>query len=140
MSWISDEYQKLDQSRPALRRFGFSVGGVMLSLGILLLWRHRQGSGWPLTSIGSTLVVAAALAPASLKYVHGTWMILSLAVGWVVTRVLLTIVFFLIVSPIGLAQRAFGKRAIEAAFKTDATSYWQRRPGLPEPVDYEKQF
>src|SRR3954465_2227900 len=99
MSWINDEYQKLDRSSRALRRFGFTVGFVILFLGAVLLWRHR-GAGWPLISIGTVLVLAAGLAPLTLKWVHGPWMIVSLALGWMVTRILLTMVFFFVVAPI----------------------------------------
>ena len=139
MSWISDEYQKLDRSPRALRRFGFTVGSVILFLGCVLLWRHR-GAGWPLFWIGTVLVLAAGLAPLTLKWVHAPWMIVAVALGWIVTRILLTIVFFLVVTPIGLLQRLFGKRAIEVAFKADAASYWQPRTARPMPEDYEKQF
>jgi hypothetical protein len=139
MSLINEEYQKLDRSPRALRRFGFTVGFVFLLLGCVLLWRHR-GAGWPLVSIGAVLVLAAGLAPLALKWVHGPWMIAALALGWIVTRILLTIVFFLVVTPIGLLQRLFGKRAIEVAFEPDAASYWQPRKARPRPDDYEKQY
>lgn len=139
MSWINDEYQKLDRSPRALRRFGFTVGFVFLLLGCVLLWRHRS-AGWPLVSIGAVLVLAAGLAPLALKWVHGPWMIAALALGWVVTRILLTIVFFLVVTPIGLLQRLFGKRAIEVAFEADAASYWEPRTARPRTDDYEKQY
>jgi hypothetical protein len=139
MSWINDEYQKLDRSPRALRRFGFTVGFVILFLGCVLLWRHR-GAGWPLIAIGTVLVLVAGLAPLRLKWVHGPWMIVSLALGWIVTRILLTIVFFFVVTPIGLLQRLFGKRVVEVAFEADAASYWQARTARPMPEDYEKQF
>lgn len=139
MSWINDEYQKLDQSSRALRRFGFTVGSAILLLGCVLLWRHR-GAGWPLISIGAVMVLVAGLAPLTLKWIHGPWMIVGLALGWIVTRILLTIVFFFVVTPIGLLQRLFGKRAIEVAFKADAASYWQARTSTPMSEDYEKQF
>jgi thiol:disulfide interchange protein len=139
MSWINDEYQKLDRSSRAFRRFGLTVGLVILALGGVLLWRHR-GAGWPLISIGTVLVVAAALAPSWLKWVHGPWMIVSFILGWIVTRVLLTIVFFLVVTPVGLFQRLLGKRAIEVAFAAEAASYWQPRTARPGTDDYEKQY
>jgi hypothetical protein len=78
MSWISEEYQKLDRSPRALRRFGFTVGFVMLFLGCVLLWRHR-GAGWPLIAIGTVLVLAAASTPLGLKWIYGPWMIVSFA-------------------------------------------------------------
>ena len=139
MSWINDEYQKLDRSPRALRRFGFTVGSVILFLGCFFLWRQR-GAGWPLISIGTVLVLAAGLVPSILKWVYGPWMIGALALGWVVTRILLTLVFFLVVTPVGLLQRLFGKRVIEVDFRTDAASYWQARTASPAPEDYEKQF
>lgn len=139
MSWINDEYRKLDRSLRALRRFGLTVGLVILLLGCVLVWRHR-GAGWPLVSIGAVLVLAAGLAPSSLKWVHGPWMILALALGWVMTRILLTIFFFVVLTPVGLLQRLFGKRVIEVAFKAGAASYWQARTASPVPEDYEKQF
>jgi Saxitoxin biosynthesis operon protein SxtJ len=139
MSWINDEYQKLERSPRALRRFGFTVGPVVLFLGSVLLWRHR-GAGWPLIAIGTVLILAAGFAPLTLKWVHGPWMIVSLALGWIMTRILLTIVFFLVVTPVSLLQRFFGKRSIEVAFKADVASYWQTRTESPIPEDYGKQF
>ncbi len=139
MSWINDEYQKLDRSPRGLRRFGLTVGPVILALGCFFLWRHR-GAGWPLISIGTVLIVAAGLAPSLLKWVHAPWMMGSFVLGWIVTRVLLTIVFFLVVTPIGLLQRLFGKRIIEVAFRPNTASYWQARTTRPMVEDYEKQF
>ncbi len=139
MSWINEEYQKLDRSPRALRRFGFMVGSVILILGCFLLWRQRV-AGWPLISIGTVLILAAGMVPSLLKWVYGPWMIGALALGWVVTRILLTLVFFLVVTPVGLLQRLFGKRVIEVAWKADTTSYWRLRTDRPVPADYEKQF
>ena len=139
MSWIKNEYQGFDRSRGALRRFGVTVGLVILLLGAVMLWRDR-GASWLLISIGAGLFLAAGLAPSSLKWVHGPWMIASLALGWIVTRILLTIAFFVVITPIGLLQRLFGKSAIEVAFTANSASYWQRRTASPIPEDYEKQF
>ena len=87
-----------------------------------------------------TLVLAATLTPLQLKWIHGPWMIFSIALGWTVTRILLTMVLFFVVTPIGLLQRLFGKRAIEVAFKANTASYWQARMASPMREDYEKQF
>jgi hypothetical protein len=139
MSWINEEYRNLDQSPKALRSFGFLVGSVFLLLGALFVWRHR-GAGWPFVSIGAVLVVAGAAIPKALQWVHAFWMMIAVMLGWVVTRILLTIVFFLVVTPVGLLQRVFGKRAIEVDFRASAASYWQARTARPAPEEYEKQF
>ena len=140
MPWIKEEYQQLDRSPRALRRFGLTIGSLLLLLGALLFWRHHRGAALLFASPGGFLLILAGVAPLLLKWLHGPWMILSLALGWVMSRILLTIAFFLIVTPIGLLQRLFGKRPLEIGFRTGPTSYWQPRPAQPPPADYEKQF
>ena len=140
MHWIKEDYQNLDRSPRALRRFGIVLGSALLLLGGLLLWRHHRSAGLALVSISALFVVIAGLAPLLLKWIHGPWMILSLALGWVMSRTLLTLAFFLIVTPIGLLQRLFGKRPLEIAVRTGASSYWHPRTAQPSPADYEKQF
>ena len=137
---LGEEYQKLDRSPRALRRFGLTLGSALLLLAALLFWRHHRALGLPFAALGTLFVLVAGVAPLLLKWIHGPWMILSLALGWLMTRVLLTTAFFLIVTPIGLLQHLFGKRPLEIAFRTGATSYWQPRTAQPLPADYEKQF
>jgi len=139
MSWINDEYQKLDRSPRALRRFGVTVGAVLLVLGGIMLWRQRV-AGWPFLSIGVVMLLAAAVAPGILRSVYRPWMCLALALGWLMTRLLLTVLFFLVVTPIGLIQRLCGKRALEFRRKGDETTYWHPRTTHPAAGDYEKQF
>ena len=138
MSWISVEYQKLDRSPRALRRFGILAGAALLLLGKLLLLGGKAGA--PFLSLGTLLLLAAAFAPGVLRYVYKPWMTIAFALSWFVTRVILTLLFFLIVTPIGLLQRLCGKRALEFRFKGDDTTYWQPRTSQPVPADYEKQF
>ena len=139
MSWINDEYQKLDRSPRALRRFGIIVGAALLVVGKLLLLGDRKAGG-PFLSIGTLLLVAAAFAPSVLRYVYRPWMTLAFAMSWLVTRVILTLLFFLVVTPVGLLQRLCGKRALELHCKSGQTSYFQDRSTHPAPADYEKQF
>lgn len=139
MPWINDEYQKLDRSPRALRRFGIVIGAVLLLLGTLLLLGDRN-AGAPFLAIGALLLLAAAFAPRVLRYVYKPWMFLAFALSWLVTRVILTLLFFLIVTPLGLLQRLCGKRALEFRFKNGQTTYWQPRMTRPAAADYEKQF
>jgi hypothetical protein len=138
MSWINDEYQKLDRSPGALRRFGIMVGAALLLLGALLLAGGKAGGLF--LSIGMLLLLAAAFAPWVLRYIYKPWMTLAFALSWVVTRLILTLLFFLVVTPLGLLQRLCGKRPLEFRFRTGENTYWQARTTHPVPADYEKQF
>jgi hypothetical protein len=61
-------------------------------------------------------------------------------IGSITSRLILSILFFLVVTPIGWLQRVFAKQPLEFGFKTGETTYWKPRSGRPVSEDYEKQF
>jgi hypothetical protein len=138
MNWLTEELARMDRSPKALRRFGFVLGGMSILLGLVLLARHRTGV--PLFVIGALLILTAVLAPNALTYLHKFWIALSLLIGWLMTRVILTLVFFLVVMPIGLLQRLVGRSSVDLRFRTGASSYWQPRQKSFAPADYRNQF
>lgn len=144
----SGDFPIADERRPALlqekspstlRRFGFTTGLAFLLLGGLLHFRHH-GAGRPFSAIAALLLLLAALAPRWLRFLYRPWMRLAEIIGSITSRLILSILFFLVVTPIGWLQRLFGKRPLEFNFKTGDTTYWKRRSGRPTSEDYEKQF
>jgi hypothetical protein len=138
-SFLDAELQKLDCSVPALRRFAFTIGGVLVLLGGFMLWRHRI-AGWPLLVLAFLLLATGIVAPASLRFVYRPWMMLALVLGSIASRIILTLAFFLVVTPIGLLQRLFGKPALEFGFRPGQTTYWKTRAGVAVSEEYERQF
>ncbi len=138
-NWLAREYARMDRSAPSLRRFGRTIGGIFLALALLFIFRQRA-AGWPLALLAAIILALAESAPIGLRHFHRAWISFSLAIGWVMTRVLLTLLFFLAVTPIGLLQRLFGKRPFEVTFPGREESYWKQRTTAFDPLDYEKQF
>lgn len=129
-SSVREEVSQLDASRPALRRFGAVVGGVFLAIGLLIAWRR----GWSVEGLpfffgapGGLLVVSGLLVPSVLRPVFIVWMGLAVVLGYIMTRVILTAVFFLMVVPIGLILRAFGKDLLRLRRRPAGASYWLDR-------------
>jgi len=58
------------------------------------------------------------------RIVYKAWMKVAHAVSWALTRVILTIVFYLIMTPIGLIGRVFGKEFLDRSFDRDKETYW----------------
>jgi carbamoyltransferase len=136
---LEAELEKLDYSVLALRRFAFTIGVVLISLGGVMLWRHRT-AGWLLLFLALLLLAAAMAAPGSLCFVYRPWMMLALLLGSIANRILLTFAFFLVVTPIGLLQRLFGKRALEFDLEPGHITYWRPRACAPVSGEYERQF
>jgi hypothetical protein len=111
------------------RSFGLSVGTVLLGIAAILLWRGRLRSGEILGVTGALLVVCGYLAPAALEWPSAAWWRLAAILGYVNARIILTVAFVLILTPIGLIWRAIGR---------DPLARTRRRwPGwMPHPERY----
>ena len=137
---IGKEIQELKTGPRDLRKFGLMVGGVFAALGFLFLLRHKPSYPfllWP----GIILILLGAVAPAALKYVYVAWMSVAFTLGFIMARVLLTICFFLLVTPIALIGRLFGKDFLNRKLARQATSYWIRCEAGPKKAEsYEQQF
>lgn len=91
------------------RSFGVSVGGVLLLAAAYLAWRGRMtGAAWT-GSVGAMLIVLGLTAPSLLKWPSALWWKLAMALGYVNARVILSVAFFLVLTPIGLIWRVIGR-------------------------------
>lgn len=123
------------------RDFGLLVGGVLLALGGWWFYRGRYTTlAALLLAVGATLMLSGAFLPRWLVVPNRLWMKLAEAMGYVMTRVILGVVFFLFVTPIGLVRRLFGGDSLGRRAKR-TESYWkpyteQRR----DPKHYEKMY
>ena len=91
------------------RAFGVSVGGVLMVIALVLLWRARIARAEVVGGVGLTLVMFGWLRPAWLKRPSDAWWAVATVLGWINARVLLSIAFFLVLTPIGLLMRARGR-------------------------------
>lgn len=91
------------------RSFGFSVGLVLCAGASLLAWRGRFGPAEATGVVGLSLIVLARVRPTLLKWPSAIWWRCSQALAYVNVRVLLTVVFAVVLAPLGLAWRLGGK-------------------------------
>ncbi len=129
----------LPRDRMTLRNFGVVVGGVLVALAVYLTWRGgwNAGAASVITgSIGVLLVLLGLSVPRSLAPIYPVWMALALVLGTVVTAVLLTLVFYLVVSPIGLLIRLAGKDPMNRKPDPTRATYWIDR--TPESNDVKR--
>jgi hypothetical protein len=91
------------------RSFGLSVGTVLIAVAGYLLWRGRVTAAAVTGGIGVVLVIGGLVAPRLLKWPSALWWKFAVALGYVNARVILTIAFLLVLTPIGLIWRAIGR-------------------------------
>jgi len=91
------------------RSFGTSVGGVLAAIALVLFWRGRIGRAEWVGAVGLVLIVCGLVHPRLLKPVSDIWWKFSAVLGWFNARVLLSVIFLLILTPLGLIWRLTGK-------------------------------
>ncbi len=137
---MQDELKSLSTTTRDLRKFGLMVGGVFLLLGGIALLRHKWTAAWLLTP-GILLFGFGLIWPRALKLVYIAWMSLALGLGLVVSSILLTVFFYVVITPIGLIARLAGKDFLSLKMEPAAKSYWQaREKSILTPAEYEQQF
>jgi saxitoxin biosynthesis operon SxtJ-like protein len=112
-----------DSERKQLRTFGVLVGGIFAVLG---LWPAMvRGAEVRLWGVGVAvvLIVPALVHPRSLRWPYRLWMALGQGLGWLNTRIILSLVFYGLFTPIGWVRRLRGQDAMQRRFEPDATTY-----------------
>ena len=123
-----------------LRRFGCTVGGVFLLLAAVSWWRGHVQPPLVFAVVGTLLVLPALVFPRMLGPVERAWMGLAAVLGAVNTRILLTLVYVLVVTPIAWVRR-LGGDPLDRKLGTGAPSHWMpRERGPVNPETYRKQF
>ena len=106
-----------------LRSFGLTVGGIFAVIGLWPILFHNEDPRWWAILLAGFLIVPALVIPRSLAWVYGRWMALGHILGWINTRIILGLVFYLVVTPTGMIRRLLGKDPMGKAIRTDLNSY-----------------
>ena len=135
-----EEIKNIKSKKSDLRNFGFFIGIVLLIISGFLFWKEKESLQIFLI-VGTTFLLTAIAIPVVLKPVYWMWMIFAIILGWIMTRVILSLLFFLILTPIGLTLRFFGKQFLELRWDKSKESYWNFRTNEHrQNGNYEKQF
>lgn len=138
---VIEEIKNIKSGRSDLKKFGITMAVVLAFLGGFALWR---GKDYYFYFIGLTtaFIFLALVIPSLLKPVHKVWMSLAILMSWLMTRIILSLLFYLGITPIGLLARLFGKDFLRLKFcKNIGDSYWIPKEKLKrEKTDYERQF
>jgi hypothetical protein len=114
-----------------LRDFGLIVGGVFGAIG---LWpwvvRHEDPRLWAL-AVAAALILPALIVPRVLAPAYRVWMMLADGLGWINTRILLGLVFYGLVTPMGVVMRLWSRDPMRRRFEPETGSYRVLRKPRP---------
>ena len=103
-----EEIKNINTSKKDIRSFGITMGVILFIISSLLFY-YDKPSYQITTYVGIGFIVLGVIIPIVLKPIYILWMTFAVILGWVMTRVILGIVFYLIITPIGLITRIIGE-------------------------------
>ena len=78
---------------------------------------------------------------AFLRRLYAVWMAIGKAIGWVVSHVIMTVIYYAVITPFGLIGRLFGYDPLRLRTPRDVQTYWVERPQAEfSPEQYETQY
>lgn len=121
------------------RRFALPVGGAFAALAGLAWWRGHLAVATALAAVAGLLLLAGLLAPGHLGPIYRAWMGFALLLSKVTTPIFMAIVFFLVITPVGLLMRLVGRNPVVR--EESEGSFWISRPTGPDRhSDLRRQF
>ena len=133
------EIKKINFGKKELRNFGILIGVILLGVSTYYYFRNEDTFKLFLV-LGIILWVVSLTVPSMLKMFYHPWMIFATVLGWVMTRVILSILFYTVLTPIGVLARVFGKSFIELKWDNSQKTYWNDKKDVRLKNGYEKQF
>jgi hypothetical protein len=122
---------KRHDQAPQLRRFGLTVGGIFVVIGLWpLVFRAQAPRLWALVP-GVILILGGLVLPGSLTHVYRAWMTAAEGLGWINTRILLSVVFYGLVTPMGFVTRRLGHDPMRRRFEPGVGTYRVSKASRP---------
>ena len=122
---------------PTERSFGLGVGSVSIAAAAAASWRGHSTVSVVLLVVGTLLVGLALVAPLALRVANRVWWRFAQALGWVNARIILTVFFAVVLTPVGVVMRLFGRNPLRGHAPSNWTPYPARHS---DPKHYEHQF
>ena len=124
-----------------IRSFAIIMAVALGILGGLLFWWDKTHGATVLWSVAGAMLLLGMALPVVLWPLERIWFYFALALGWLNTRILLSVVFYLLFTPTGGIMRLLGKDALQRKFRTSKETYWHDISDDEfDPENYERQY
>ena len=135
-----EEFKNIKTDKKSIRDFGLLIGCILLVIAGFLVFKGRD-INLIIISLGLSIIASGFIVPFILKPFYLLWMFFAVVLGWFMTRLILGLVFYSIVSVIGISARLLGKEFLELKKSLGNNSYWNYKDRVKsDPIEFEKQF
>ncbi|MBO0335167.1 hypothetical protein J0X12_16210 [Sneathiella sp. CAU 1612] len=125
---------------PSDRKFGIFFALVFLAVAIY--FGIQESGFWAVLFAIAAAVFGlfAVISPRRLHFLNNLWFKFGLLLSRIVNPLVLGLIFFVLLTPLGIAMRMFGRDELKLR-KRNVETYWvKREPTGPEPETFKNQF
>lgn len=139
---VATQLKKLKQDKSSIRKFGLTMAIALSIIGAIIFFKGSQPeNAYWFWLIAGLFLIIGLLMPAALRPIHKMWMGLAFVLGWFVSRLILSILYYLVITPISLVLKMSSKDLLQLKIDKNASSYWIKRQSEERgPEKYEKLF
>jgi hypothetical protein len=120
------------------QKFGWLLVGICTAFFAYFLYKHTYGFAITSVILAVIFTLVTILIPSILTPLSQAWLMLGLLLGKVVSPIVLAIIFFVLISPVALITRMFGRDALKLK-KLHVSSYWVHKESI-DPESFKHQF
>jgi hypothetical protein len=128
-------------SRKMLRQFSALwiafFGGLALWHGFV---RDHIELAWGMGIAALVVGIAGLVHPPLVRWIFVGWSMAVFPIGWLVSRIVLTVLFYGVFTPVAMLFRLRGRDALRLKRSPEATTYWQSKPVVTDVTRYFQQF
>lgn len=122
------------------RKTALVVAVVLAAIAAFLIYRGRTTNAWVFGGIAVVLAIVGLFVPPLAKLFHRVWMWIAVKLGWINSRILLTLVYCFMFVPYKIVSRIVGRDPLKLR-QPVGDSYWHKREKThQEPEQFERLF
>lgn len=137
---LIEEIKNINSEKKELQKFGLTIGAVLLIISAVMFY-YSSELKFHFGTAGIILIILGYVFPKVLLPLQKVWMGLALVLGFIMSRLILTLLFYFVITPIGLIAKLAGKDFIDLKYKKTKETYWNYRERKDyQKIDTERQF
>ena len=125
---------------PSNKKFGLFFSAIFVLIAVYVYLKFRVEFAVFALTISTLFAIAAFLTPQILSPLNRLWFYLGLLLGKIVSPIVLALIFFVLITPVSLVTRLFGRDELKIKKRT-VESYWvDRSPPGPPSESFKNQY
>jgi hypothetical protein len=137
---IIEEIKTIRSGKKELRQFGVVIGCALAAIAVLLFFKGNKS--YLYNCIGSALFfILAVFVPKILTPLQKIWMAVAVILGWFMSHLILALLFYCVMTPIGCIMKLLNKELLALKFRDDSSSFWiSKKETVEDRTRCEKQY